>query len=113
MRSTSGKAKRDVALIGPVKDGKASALRFKDRGDGKVEVEQGAIVPLKDGETPMGDVIALTPDEGHAPFYKVEVVAESPVKSHPGPANVATEAYRKGWERTFRGHKTDLDDSAN
>ena len=84
--------------------------RFKDYGGGDVEVQTQTLEPLQDGVSPMGEVVALTPEKGHAPFYRVETLAEAPVKAHPGPANVSSEAYRDGWDRIFGGVP---DESAN
>ena len=113
MPLTSGKKlKRDVALIGKPVGNLAPIVRFKEYENGKVEVEDGVLVPIKNGETTLGEIVTLAPEKGHAPFVKIDVIAESPVKSHPGPANVATEAYRQGWERTFKG-KINPDESQN
>lgn len=108
--TSSKKVKRDVALVGPIQDRQAPTIRFREYGNGEVEIEHGVLVPLQDGVTPMGDIVSLKPDKDHSPYYRVEVIAESPFGRHPGPAQVSTEAYRQGWDRVFG---TKPDEAAN
>jgi len=101
-----------------MKDGKALAIRIRDDGDGAIQVTQGELRPMKDGETTLGEIVTLKPDKEHAPFYMVNTVAPPPVevvceensahKFRSGPAMVNSPAYQAGWERIFGKNSDDL-----
>lgn len=116
MSSTKSDSKLDVALVGPMKDGKALAVRIREDGDGAIQVTQGKLRPMKDGETTFGEIVTLKSDKEHAPFYTVNTVAPPPVetayrhKSRSGPAMVNSPAYQAGWERIFVKNPDDLSD---
>lgn len=74
------------------------------------KVEAGEVRPLRHGR-PMGggEIVSLTPRPDSPDVYDVRTVCELPPTagnmtsdgSAHGPAQVATEAYRAAWERTF------------
>ena len=94
----------DVALLlGPAPSGDGTAvLRARDG-----RVEAGVVRELREGR-PLhgGEVVRLTPREGAPAVCDVEVHARVPgsAAARPtsfGPAQVASDAYRASWERTF------------
>src|SRR5215510_14002429 len=88
----------DIALLtGPTEDKKGMRIvRFREESVSLAEVR-----PVQEGKPIHGDVIALRPREGAPPFVRnVEVVHEAP-RHRDGPAQVASDAYREGWEATF------------
>jgi hypothetical protein len=101
----------DVALIhGVTPDGGFQILRARDN-----RLELGAIRPLREGVPITGEVVKLRPRQDCAALCDVEVLLEAPelpkdrqVSAAPtqqptpstrsGPAQVATEEYRKNWD---------------
>jgi hypothetical protein len=65
------------------------------------EVERGILKPVVEGQTVLGELVALSPDRDHAPYFLVDTVAEAPVKLHEGPEMVTSNSYREGWDRIF------------
>ena len=43
----------------------------------------------------------LEPTEEHAQLFECETLVPSPVRTTPGPAQVASAAYRSGWDQIF------------
>ncbi len=96
----------DVVLVhGKALDGDATrVLRIRPG-----RMEAGEVRPVRDGESlaPGGEVVRLIPREGTPLVYDVKVeyqvpaASEVPARSGAGPAQVATQAYRDSWERTF------------
>jgi len=95
----------DVALIhGVTPDGQGlHILRARDN-----RVELGLVRPLREGAPITGEVVTLKP-RANSPLCDVEVQYKppaaasdraEPVKSltHSGPAQVATDDYRRNWE---------------
>jgi hypothetical protein len=69
-------------------------------------VEVGEIRPMKEGRPLSGELVKLKAREGEERMFDVEVLhdarpAESRSAGKPGPAQVATEAYRAGWDAIF------------
>jgi hypothetical protein len=92
------KSTDDVAVLtGPTPDKKGMRIvRFHED-----TVSVGEVRPVEDGKPFYGDLISLSRREGAPPFVRnVEVVVEGP-KYRGGPAQVATDGYRQGWEATF------------
>ncbi len=86
----------DVAHVGPVMpDGTAPYLRHKPDGTDEV----GVFLPLKDGQAlpPGREVLCIEPLEGD--LHKVTSLYGA--KELSGPAQVATPAYRSGYDRIF------------
>lgn len=121
------KLPRDLAILqGPTEDGRgARVLRVRDG-----ELSAGEVRPAREGE-PIADreLVRLTPLREGAPVCEVEVLHGSrdlekaePKRAeraepkagpaHPGPAQVATDSYRKNWSAVF-GAKRKRDYSVN
>lgn len=99
-------AKKDLALVyGPTEDGEGWQVLRQRRGSKAVEA--GQIRPLREGRAISGEVVKLEPRR-EAPFLfdvetDEELSAPAPPSSdarapHAGPAQVATEDYRRGWD---------------
>lgn len=107
-RSGASKSPRkhaeDVVLLGPrAEDGDGrQVLRFRE---GRVEV--GAVQPLVHGKPIAGEVVTLTPREECPVVCDVEVhhrpaESESGRAVSAGPAQVASDRYRKNWDTIFK-----------
>lgn len=98
----------DIALIhGVTPDGEGlHILRARDN-----RVELGALRPLREGAPITGEVVTLRPRPNTPALCDVEVHVKAPqlpatddrqvpraALSHPGPAQVATEDYRRNWD---------------
>lgn len=76
-------------------------------------VEVGELRSVREGQAIVGELVKLTPTEEHDAVFDVEVLMEapqpkaSPKRSHAGPARVASNAFRSGWDRVF-GPSDDL-----
>ncbi len=99
---------QDVALIhGVTPDGEGlQILRARDN-----RLELGAIRPLREGAPITGEVVTLRPRPNTPALCDVEVQLKAPqaaatddrqapraALSHPGPAQVATDDYRRNWD---------------
>jgi len=94
-----------VMLHGKTDDGEGARVLRARPG----RLEAGEVRPLREGK-PMvkGEVVSLSRRQDAPALYdvKVEHVVDAPSqpepqKSTPGPAQVATRAYRESWERIF------------
>lgn len=101
----SGKL-RDVAMIlDRTEDNEGfQVLRRRSEND---PVEVGTLRPLREGKPVDGDVISLR-QRRDLPFLfdvKTEVAVESEARrgTSAGPAQVATEDYRRGWDAIWGG----------
>ena len=63
-------------------------------------LEAGELRPMVEGQPIVGDIVKLSPREEHALLFDVEVLHATP---RSGPAQVATQAYRDGWDMIFGG----------
>jgi hypothetical protein len=108
---------RDVALIGgPTERG--DGMQIVRLREGQVEV--GEIRSAQEGKPILGESVRLHARADHPRLFDVEVVARGPLAGKPrddaaetatttssgekaakGPAKVATEAYRTGWDAIF------------
>jgi hypothetical protein len=89
----------DIALLtGPTEDQKGMRIvRFREES-----VSLGEVRPVEEGKPIHGEIVALRPRSGAPPFVRdVETVMAAPSRDRDGPAQVANEAYRSGWEATF------------
>lgn len=93
----------DVVLVhGKTTDGEGACVLRARPG----KLEAGEVRPLRQGR-PLGggEIVSLTPRQESADVYDVKTVCEIPPGAtrtpSEGPAQVATEAYRDAWERTF------------
>jgi hypothetical protein len=94
----------DVALVwGKTKNGGMNVLR--KRAD---RIEAGVVEPLREGTPIHGEVVQLHKRED-SPLYDVEVHVPRPKTDvavtetrGAGPAQVATDEYRKNWDSIYR-----------
>ncbi len=93
---------KDLLLVGPPTEGDGwKVLRHRED-----RLEVGELRPVREGRPLSGDLIKLRPRAEHDRLFDVEVLAElpkAPRAARSGPAQVATEAYREGWESIFGG----------
>ena len=96
----------DVVLLqGPTDDGKGAQV-LRARGE---RLEVGEVRPMREGcpLSPKGEIVRLTPRREMPGLFNVQVehAMGDPPSELPapkaGPAQVATDAYRQSWERTF------------
>jgi hypothetical protein len=88
----------DVVLIcGAAEHGDgATVLR---RRSGAVEV--GELRPAADGRPIHGELVRLRRRPEHERLYDVEVLHDARADTRGGPPQVATRAYRAGWDSAF------------
>jgi hypothetical protein len=102
--SASKDKSEDVALVcGVSQDGQGLDI-IRKRGE---RLEAGTVRRLEEGKAIHGEVVRLKPRE-NAPFVcDVEVEVEVPARERApaaltsGPAQVATETYRKNWDAIY------------
>ena len=97
-----GQSPGDVVLVGPPVDEQRWPV-LRHRAD---RLEVGELRAMREGQplAPAGEVVRLRPRREHARLFDVEVLADLDVDgdaARSGPAQVASEAYRLGWETTF------------
>jgi len=101
--------KRDVVLVGgPTADGGGvHVLRARDE-----RIELGELRAVEEGRPIHGELVTLAPRKDSPRLYDVKESVTIPSNSssaiapRKGPARVATDAYRKGWDDVF-GAKPD------
>ncbi len=108
MASPAAAPATDVALIhGVTPDGEGlQILRARDN-----RLELGLIRPLREGAPITGEVVTLRPRPNAPALCDVEVHVKAPqaaatddrqapraALAHPGPAQVATDDYRRNWD---------------
>jgi len=72
-------------------------------------IELGEMRAVQEGRPLQGELVKLTPREGQDRVFDVEVVVSREELGHAGPAQVATDAYRAGWDAIFgSGEGSDL-----
>jgi hypothetical protein len=110
--------KSDIAILqGPTDDGLgARVVRVKDGA-----VSAGEVRPAREGE-PLAqrELVRLKPLHAELPICEVEVLhapLDEPAapggKASPGPAQVATDTYRKNWSAVFGAKRKRGDYSVN
>jgi hypothetical protein len=108
--ATRPSAGGDVVLVGPPlgEGGSDGFAVLRRRAD---QLELGAIRELREGR-PIdgGELVRLKPRREHGRLFDVEVLAELPRPGGGGPPQVATEAYRTGWEAIFGELEAPVDD---
>ena len=96
----------DIALVwGKNADG----VHILRRRDENAPVEAGLLQPLVEGRPITGELISMRQRED-MPFLfdvKSELPAPEP-RTAPGPSQVATESYRKGWDAIWGGRSSRL-----
>lgn len=99
-KSPSGKKSKDVAVLqGPTEDGEgARIIRFRDG-----TVSAGEVRPMKEGQAlNQQELLRLKPMKNDPAICEVEVLHEpTRRKSKAGPAQVATDTYRRNWSQVF------------
>lgn len=108
-RTASPKRRRpeDVAVVFGRTDDQQGLHILRRRAEGQ-PVELGTLRPLREGKPIDGEVISLKPRRDY-PFVcdvKVELPdpsADAPRPAHDGPAQVASDGYRRGWEAIWGG----------
>lgn len=93
---------RDVALVcGVSEDGQGVDI-IRKRGE---RIETGTVRRLEQGKPIHGEVVRLRPREQFPMLCDVDVEVPAPTPSAPaltsGPAQVATESYRKNWDAIY------------
>lgn len=116
--SNTGKdAGSDRALLLGELPGARGVAVLRQRAD-DAPIEAGVVRPMRDGEPIVGELVSLEPTPANPRVCSVKVhhdarpAAADPAKSapHKGPARVASDAYRAGWDEIFG--KTGEDRSA-
>jgi hypothetical protein len=97
------KAATDVVLLGPPTADGAGVHVLRAR-QGEEKVETGELRALQEGRPITGEVVTLTPRKDNPRICDVTDSYRPPALTK-GPANVATDAYREGWDEVF-GKKT-------
>jgi len=92
----------DIAFVwGKNEDG----VHILRRRDENAPVEAGLLQPLVEGRPITGELISMRQRED-MPFLfdvKSELPAPEATRTGPGPSQVATDSYRKGWDAIWGG----------
>lgn len=103
------KPSQDVVLLGPkTADGNGiHVLRARNE-----RIEAGELRALREGQPVTGEIVALEPRKEtpqicdvRESFQATPTAPRSTEAPHKGPARVATNAYRDGWEEIFGASK--------
>ncbi|HEY3445679.1 MAG TPA: hypothetical protein VGK67_04900 [Myxococcales bacterium] len=100
----NAKKKRDLLFV----HGKsAKGDRYKVIRAREDRIEMGEMSDLKEGEEIRGEVVKLKARSEHPQLFDVETVVprEESGGAHSGPAQVATEEYRKNFDSIFGAKK--------
>ncbi len=94
---------KDVALVvGPTEDRKGYQI-LRKRGD-NADVEMGVVRPLEEGKPIEGEVVGMRQRKEHPMLFDVKTeldtreLADGPRGTSVGPAQVASDKYRQGWD---------------
>jgi hypothetical protein len=95
-----------VALV-LARDGRGTHI-LRRRGDGGA-VEQGILQPLTEGKPIDGEVVSLQQRPEFPLLFDVKTEWTPPAgrPTSDGPAQVATEAYRRGWDAVWGDSEPD------
>ncbi|HEY8075491.1 MAG TPA: hypothetical protein VIF62_15310 [Labilithrix sp.] len=94
---------KDVVVLGPpTADGDGvHVLRARNE-----KLEAGELRALKEGKPVIGEIVSLEPRKDDPRVCDVRESWKPPaVESKKGPAQVASSAYREGWEQIFEKPK--------
>lgn len=101
-RSSKKSAKdEDVALVVGASEDGATLGVLRKRGDA---IEPAIVKKAEEGKPIAGELVRLSPREEPL-LFDVDVLYDGRAEDADeggGPAQVATEAYRKGWDRLFK-----------
>lgn len=65
-------------------------------------LEVGELRPIQEGKPLIGEIVTLAPRKDNPRVCDVKDSYQPPaLMGHKGPAKVATEAYREGWDEIF------------
>ncbi len=98
-KETAPAPKQDVVLLGPpTADGNGvHVLRAREE-----RIEAGELRALQEGRPVVGEVVSLRPREDNPRICDVaDSYKPAGAGARKGPAQVATEAYREGWDEIF------------
>ena len=97
--TSTEKAPTDVVLLGPPTADGAGIHVLRAREE---RLETGELRGLQEGRPITGEIVSLQPRKDNPRVCDVKQSYAPPTRaSHKGPANVATEAYRDGWDEVF------------
>jgi hypothetical protein len=110
---SSQKGEFDVVLMHGATDDGAGTKVLRARPG---RIETGEVRPMPDGRplVPGGEVVRLERRKDAPAFFDVHVECKVPAgdanaaRAASGPAQVATQAYRESWARTFGNGRPDL-----
>jgi hypothetical protein len=93
---------KDVVLVGPATSTESHAV-LRQRED---RLELGELRAVREGRPLQGsgELVKLRPREEHERLFDVDVVTalpSPPGQGRSGPPQVASDAYREGWELIF------------
>jgi hypothetical protein len=92
--------KRDVLFVhSKAESGEGyRVLRARDEA-----IEVGELRPAKEGQPLHGELVSLRAREGQPRVFDVDVLHARPktIAARSGPAKVASDAYRAGWDAVF------------
>ena len=108
-------APTDVVLLGPPTNDGAGVHVIRAREE---RIETGELRALQEGRPITGEIVTLEPRKDNPRVCDVKESYKP--KAHPaaalahkGPANVATDAYRDGWDEVFGADKKKPPSTAN
>jgi hypothetical protein len=107
-------AATDVVLLGPPTADGAGVHVIRAREE---RIETGELRALQEGRPIVGEIVTLKPRDGSPRICDVTASyaphgAQPAQLGHKGPAKVATDAYREGWDEIF-GTKPTTPGAAN
>ena len=101
--------KQDMVFVHSVSE-QGDALRVIRKREEKIEL--GEMRAVEEGRPIQGDLVRLKPRAEHERLYDVEVLLsqeevreQAEAAGRSGPAQVATDAYRRNWEAIFGPHE--------
>src|SRR4051812_19524663 len=92
--ASSASAAQDVVILGPPTADGAGVHVLRAREE---KLEAGELRALEEGKPITGEVVTLAPRKDNPRVCDVKESFCAP-STHKGPAKVATEAYREGWD---------------
>jgi hypothetical protein len=103
------KTATDVVLLGPPTADGAGVHVLRAREE---KVETGELRALQEGRPITGEVVTLSPRKDNPRVCDVTDSYRAPALAK-GPANVATDAYRAGWDEVFGKKPSSIPPAAN
>jgi len=106
MSDTPKGEKEDVALVLGVNEESDSVAILRKRDQ---QLEAAVLRKAEEGQPIRGVLVRLKARET-SPLFDVETLYEAPqsegaARNSSGPAQIASEAYRRGWERVFENRR--------